>query len=375
MPVRSTQRILVVGGSGFYGRYVVRDLLATTKADIVVAGRRPATSFEGGRTSVRVADLRRVELLRDAAHDVDLVIHCAGPFTDLPLAPLDVAIELGIPYVDIAEDRAFVRAVRDRHEAAIAAGIPVLTGSSVSSAMEALAVRYLRGAFKDLVRLRTYAAPDTKHHRGPAMFATMLTGAGRPFEHPTANHGGDASGWTEPEWIELPEPVGRRLTYRIHDVADLDLIPEMFGIEDVAFKAGSEWPILNALVGLAAQIRIRTGHPDWRRATVPARALSRLAGRFGRPEGGVAFELTGRRAGDVAMRSLAIVSATDGGAIPSLLATMAADVLLSGRFTRAGVAEVGGWIDPADWLAGLARRGLSIWERSDRREAWRRTTH
>ena len=200
------------------------------------------------------------------------------------------------------------------------------------------------------------------------MFETMLSGAGQRFEQPNANRGREAYGWTEPEWFELPPPIGKRLTFRIHDMADVDLLPATFGLDYVAFKAGSEWPLLNALVGLAGQVRRRTGHPDWRRVARPARALSRFAGWRGRPEGGVAFEVTGLKDGSESRRSLAITSERDGGRIPSVLASIAAQAVLAGRYTQPGVADVGGWIDPEDWIDALSRRGLTIWHRADRRE-------
>lgn len=359
----------MLGGAGFYGQYVVRDLLRTTEAQIVVAARSPARVSEK-RVSVASVDLEDIDRLRRLALGSDVIVHCAGPFTRLPLAPVDVAVDLGIPYIDIAEDRAFARALRTRHGDALSAGVPLLNGMSVSPAMEALATRHLGYQLETLTALRTYAAPDTRRHRGPAMFETMLFGAGKRFDDPNANHGLPTYGWTEPEWFDLPAPVGRRLTFRIHDMADVDLLPAAFGLDYVAFKAGSEWAMLNALVGLAAQVRRRTGHPDWTRFTRAARALSRVVGRFGREEGGVAFELAGTNGGRAAAASLALTAERHGGQIPSLLASMAVGEVLSGRYSSAGVADVGGWIDPDRWIDGMASRGLRVWHRGDRSSPW-----
>lgn len=343
----SAPTVLVLGGSGFYGQYVVRDLLRTTNATIVIGSRRPQADVDDPRVSVTVVDITDGEAVRRAARGADVIIHCAGPFTSLPLVPLDVAIDLGIPFVDIAEDRAYARSVRLRHAAAVAGGVPVMTGMSVCPAMEALAVRELASGFDAVTACRTYAAPDTKRQRGPAMFETMLYGAGHRSAEPNANAGREAFGWTEPEWFDLPPPVGRRLTFRVHDMADVDLLPATFGLKYVSFKAGSEWAVLNALVGLAAQIRRRTGHPDWRRVKRPARALSRMAGQWGREEGGVAFEVVGLKDGVESTASIALTSQRDGGQIPSLLASMATHELLTGRYRRAGVADVADWIDPS----------------------------
>lgn len=369
-PISKTPVVLVLGGNGFYGSYVVRDLLATTKAHVVIAARHGSAAVHDPRVSTQTFDIDDAASVRDVARGADVIVHCAGPFMDLPLVPLDVAIELRIPYVDIAEDRAFAKAVRLRQAASAAAGVPLLSGMSVCPAMEALAVRYLQPTFDAVTACQTFAAPDTRRHRGPAMFETMLFGAGRRFEQPNANDGREAYGWTEPEWFDLPPPVGRRLTFRIHDMADVDLLPAIFGLDDVAFKAGSEWPMLNMLVGLAAQIRRRTGHPDWRRFTRPARTLSRLAGLFGREDGGVAFEVGGLRNGLESWESVGITVDRHGGQIPSLLASMATAEVLAGRYAQPGVADVSTWIDPEAWLDGMRSRGLTVWRRGSRQDRW-----
>lgn len=362
--------VLVLGGNGFYGSYVVRDLIATTNAEVVIGARYGSAALDDPRVSTKTVDIGDAVAVREVAHGADVIVHCAGPYMDLPLVPLDVAIDLRIPYVDIAEDRAFAKAVRQRHAAAAAAGVPVMSGMSVCPAMEALAVRYLRPTFDVVSACQTFAAPDTRRHRGPAMFETMLFGAGRRFEHPTANDGREAYGWTEPEWFDLPPPVGRRLTFRIHDMADVDLLPRIFGLDAVSFKAGCEWPMLNALVALAAQIRRQTGHPDWRRFTRPARTMSRLAGMLGREEGGVAFEVSGLRNELESSESVAITADQHGGQIPSVLASMAAAEVLAGRYARPGVADVSAWIDPQAWLGGMQARGLTVWRRGCREDRW-----
>ena len=59
-----------------------------------------------------------------AAH----LVHCAGPFRYLPLNPLRAAIEAGVDYIDIAEDREYARRVHALAPAVEAAGITALNG-------------------------------------------------------------------------------------------------------------------------------------------------------------------------------------------------------------------------------------------------------
>src|SRR5262245_54507618 len=99
--------ILVVGGGGFYGRYLVKDLLRHTRSRIMIAGRRPHRAFASDRVRTVICDLNDLESLKHHAQGCRLIIHCAGPFGRLPLNPLRTAIEVGAHYIDIAEDREY----------------------------------------------------------------------------------------------------------------------------------------------------------------------------------------------------------------------------------------------------------------------------
>jgi saccharopine dehydrogenase-like NADP-dependent oxidoreductase len=111
----------------------------------------------------------------------------AGPFEKMPIEPLDAAIDLGIDYVDISENRLFRNELIKRSDRIAGAGIRVMNGFSVVPGMSALFGRHLSPHFEELSSIRTFAAPDTRRHRGRAMFRTMLYGAGRRF--PTLQEG------------------------------------------------------------------------------------------------------------------------------------------------------------------------------------------
>jgi hypothetical protein len=64
-------------------------------------------------------------------------------------------------------------------------------------------------------------------------------------------------------------------------MADLTVLPALLGVGTVSFKAGSEWPTLNRLLGLAAALRARTGQPRLEALTWLVRGVSWLAGRLG----------------------------------------------------------------------------------------------
>jgi hypothetical protein len=154
--------------------------------------------------------------------------------------------------------------------------------------------------------------------------------------------------------------VGRRLTYLVPGLADQDVLPELLGVETVEFRAGSEKPWLNRLLGWAGALRARTGHPRLERYTQPVRALSWMAGRFGKDRGAAMFEITGRVGASVETHRIALVADREGGRIPAVLAGMAVEQLLRGLVSSTGVVAANGWIAPEAFVDALTRRGLRI---------------
>ncbi|HVX84314.1 MAG TPA: saccharopine dehydrogenase NADP-binding domain-containing protein [Phycisphaerae bacterium] len=365
-------RVLVVGGSGFYGTYLVKDLLEHTRASITVVSRRPkAVCPETGRVKLAVCDLKDLSRLTGLARGCDVVVHCAGPFQRLPLNPLRAALSAGRQYVDLAEDRIFAREVRELGQEAESAGVTVVSGASVCPGLEALFALGVRGRFDRVTSIRTIAAPDTRKHRGPAMFYTMLWGVGRGWDEPRGGEMRRVYGWTEPEWVEFPRPVGSRLTYLVLEMANLDVLPETFGVGTVAFKAGTEHWWLNRMLQWSALLRARTGFPAWERMSIFVRGLSWLAGLVGKDEGGVIFEVGGIRGGKAAVHRLALMAERDGGFIPSALAAIVTEEILSGRLRKRGVVPVEDWIEPRRLVGYLLGRGLRLWEQESLEGEWK----
>ncbi|MET7403419.1 NAD(P)H-binding protein [Dactylosporangium sp. NPDC005572] len=352
--------VIVVGGTGFYGRYLVADLLRYTGADVVVVARRPARpAFADPRVRVVAGDHADVPALRRVAAGAAALVHCAGPYQTLPLGPAVAAIEAGVPYVDLAEDGPFRQAVLERAATATA---PVLTGASVVPGLQVIAVQDLAEGLDRVDEVRCAAAPDTRKHRGPAMFEAMLRGVGVPFDAPRGGRPVRVHGWSEGEWVPFPPPVGRRLVHQVYAMADLTELAARFGAGTISFKAGTEHAWLNRLLGAAATVRARTGRP--RRAerfTAVVRAMSWLAGRFGDEAGGFLVEVADRRDGRPVRRALGMTAARDGGRMPSLLAGIAVEEILAGRLSAPGEVPLDGWLPPPRAWAALTARGLDLW--------------
>jgi hypothetical protein len=352
-----TARVVVLGGTGFFGRYLVDDLRTRTNADVVVAARHVVNDPDAGQVACDVFDRRSLLQVCDGA---DVIVHCAGPFQAMPILPLDVSLEVGAHYVDISEDRAFASEVAKRQDLARDRGIVVLNGCSVVPTMSIVVALHLAGPFAPVSGVRTFAAPDTAKSRGRAMFSTMLWGAGRPFDLLRDGELHPAVGWSEPEWVEFPPPIGRRLLYLVSEMADLDAVPAATGARTVEFKAGSEHPALNRLLSVAARFRHASPNVDLGPLVPLAQAIAWLFGRMGRDRGAAMFEVSGRRDGVEARDLVAFMADGDGGRIPILPGAIAVEALLNSEFPEPGLVSPDTWLSGQRLLVGAWARGLRV---------------
>ncbi|MGI5196754.1 saccharopine dehydrogenase family protein [Streptomyces sp. CA-288835] len=358
--------IVVIGGSGFYGRYVVADLLRLPAVRVTVVSRhRPDPEFASDRVTWVGCDHSDEDRLRPVVEGAAAVIHCAGPFQAVgdhashPWGPLRAAVAAGVPYVDISEDHTFRYGVSDLARSAKA---PVLSGASVVPGLQALIVADLAAGLDRVDTIACCAAPDTRRHRGPAMFEAMLHGAGLRFSAPRGGVPTMVHGWSEPEWTRFPPPVGRRLVHQVYEMADLDVLTELHAAGTVSFKAGTEFTVVNRALGLFATLRARTGRPRTPQRWIPlVRGLSWFVGRFGDEAGGFTVSVTGQREGRTVTRRLGMTAARDGGRIPSLLAGIAAEQLLSGRLQAPGLVPLDSWLTADELRTALTDRGIDLW--------------
>src|SRR6266699_713684 len=133
-PVRG--RVMVIGGTGGFGRRLVEGLVATTDLDVIVAARdldRAHTltaALDPDHASAIALDRRAVtpEMLREAGASV--VVDAAGPFQGADYRVARAAIAAGMHYLDLADGRGFVAGFAALDAEARAAGVVALTGAS-----------------------------------------------------------------------------------------------------------------------------------------------------------------------------------------------------------------------------------------------------
>ncbi|MFN6462945.1 MAG: saccharopine dehydrogenase NADP-binding domain-containing protein [Nostoc sp. DedVER02] len=135
-----TQQVLILGGSGRIGSQVAADLLTHTAVNVTIAGCNPEIGEKAcqslvnsiGETtpqrcqfvSIYLDDLRR---LQDTIAQLDLVVHCAGPFHHRNASVLKLCIDSGVNYVDVSDHASFTCKAIALQAEAQAAGITANT--------------------------------------------------------------------------------------------------------------------------------------------------------------------------------------------------------------------------------------------------------
>lgn len=239
-----TPRVVVYGGNGFFGRIVVEELLTRTATRIDVASRSARkVKFPGFESRVRFieSDLRDQGSVQRTIAGADLVIVAAGPFQGMPVTVLQACIAEHVSYIDVADDRDFVcRAYALAESKTMANDMVVLIGCSVVPGLTSLLTRFAQATVPRIVHAKIYISPGTQHPRGPGSFACLLSTVGEQFTAPTGGNEAPVIGWTKPEQVSFPAPMGDRTCYRVVDIADHFIQPRYFGTKTVEFRIGSE---------------------------------------------------------------------------------------------------------------------------------------
>jgi saccharopine dehydrogenase-like NADP-dependent oxidoreductase len=288
----------------------------------------------------------------------------------MPVTALQACIAKGINYIDVADDRDFVcRAYALAESSAMTKGMVVLIGCSVVPGLTSLLTRFAQATVPRIVQAKICISPGTKHPRGAGSFACLLSTVGQKFTAPAGGNEASVAGWTKPELVNFPAPLGNRTCYRVVDIADHFIQPRYFRTETVEFRIGSELRTLNFLLSAVREIRQAITIPvTW---LIPiSRAFIHIAAPFGSTAGGVIVKITGYAGEERRTETWCVFSGKGAERIPSIPAAIAANMVLRGTIRGTGIVPPPDWITQDQLVAELAARDIRVAVRSGDRE-WR----
>lgn len=341
-------RILLVGGLGYFGRLLTAELLRDTDADIVIGGRaarafaefRASFNADGDRLRFITVDLANHDAVAAALSGANLAICAAGPYQNLPLALAEACLSADIPYLDLADDRAFVARAR---ALARPDGPPFFPGCSTSPALSAALTAVALEGRPPVGTIHVCLAAGNAACRQDATIASLLASVGAPIKLRDGAGWRETRGWTEPARFAFPPPVGPR-TGRLVDVADHDLLPELFGAPSTEFRVAPEFASLGAVLAAAGAAG------GLRRFSGPVRlALAALSG-LGHDWGAL---------GVSARRRVSLIADSAGPTMAVMPATIMARRILAGDAPR-GLVPLERWLPRVEFESECARRGFKL---------------
>lgn len=339
---RPVRRVLIPGGYGSFGQWLVQTLARDARLEITVAGRNAEKAaamcarvrqVNGARllpACIDVGDDRLAEGL--ASRKIDLVIHAAGPFQARDYRVAAAAIESGSHYLDLSDARRFVTGISGLDKAAKAAGVEVISGASSVPGLSSVVVDHLAGGLARVDDIDIQIAPGNRAPRGEATIRAILGYTGKPFRVWRNGEWRQVFGWQELR-RQRYQDIGWRWLAAC-DVPDLESLPARYpDVGSVRFSAGLELGSLHLAMWVMAGM-VRSGLiRDWSAHT---RWIGWLARRFeplGSDTGAMRVRVAGvdRQGASTNLAWTLIAREGHGPRIPTIPALILARELIDGR--------------------------------------------
>jgi hypothetical protein len=209
--------VLVLGGTGVFGRRIAANLAKREELDLVIAARDGAAAatlvrtLGAGRAASLAVDLGKADAVqRLLAAKPAVIVDTAGPFQARNLALPRRCAERGIHYVDVADGRERVAGISALDATARVEHAAIVSGASTVPALTTAIVDELAPNPREVVGIDVGITPGQRIPRGLATASSVLGCCGREIPAVAPGGDGDVYGWSDLEQHEYPAPVGPR---------------------------------------------------------------------------------------------------------------------------------------------------------------------
>jgi len=357
--------IIVLGGAGDMGRYIVQDLIEYSDAQVVIAdyrlgaAQRLAKRFDSRARAIFV-DANNRDSLRLALRGADVAVGAIGPFYRFAPRMAWAAIESGVHYVDICDDYGPIETLFEFDAVARQQGVTLITGLGWTPGLSNVLARLGADRLDTVDEIHIAWVGSAADSQGLAVIKHVLyaiTG-----DVPTYMDGR----WTQVpamsgrEVVEFPEPLGAIEVFHTGHPEPLT-IPRTIPVRTVSLK-GALTPTWNNRLG-ALLVRWGLTRTEQRIDSL-ARLIHRIEGVFrtgGIPMSGLRVEIIGERAGERIVHSFLVADKM--GRLTGIPAAIGALMLAQGEIQQPGVFAPEAIIRPEPFLKALALRGIQVIER------------
>ena len=351
-----TDAILITGGYGEVGHRLAARL-ATEYPDRVVGagrdGRKAAAlagSLERGVRSLAL-DIGDPVAIESALNGVTLVVNCVDQREPHLLR---AAVEHGLAYTDVSPSLIW-RAALTMRSRAQQSGARIVMGAGLSPGISSVMARAAAERIGRIDTLHMSLLLSVGDAFGPASLEYLMSEISAPFVVVEDGRERRVRSFTEPRYVQFPEPIGRRLAYRA-PFADQFFFPETLGVRTAAARLALDPSWITKLVAALVRTRVTVLLKSAAVRRAMMRSVHALHGRHaGRDQFGIVVE--GRGPSGTVQLSLMGHNQAEGTAIGTALIVRA---LYDGEVSQAGVWYPEHVIASAPFFDSLGRHGLKV---------------
>ena len=330
-------RMVVAGGTGFFGGALVEMLRDRGHAPLVAARQRGDL----------LLDVEDAASIRGVLQPGDLVVDAVGPFQGRSTALVEAAVALGCHVVDLSDSLGYLRSLRALESLSAASSSRVFSACSSMSVISAAALTW--SGLDQPTRVRSLLVPAMRQSRARATALSLLASLGQPIEVFSEGRLQARRGWQDGWTLRL---AGRRCHGRLFETVDALTLPAAWpSLQEVTSYVDPNVVGMGWLLSLAA----RFSGVRW--MMLQQRTLGLAIGRLlARSRSGIGYEI--QSGGETVV---VIVSGTGPGHRIALAPTLlAVERVIAGDLPAPGLVPADQQVDPQQLRGFLEEEGWSV---------------
>jgi len=355
-------RIVVLGGCGDMGRFVVQDLAEYTDAQIVIADRRLHAAEHlaaqyGDRAEAAFVDATNPDSLLKIMPGADAVVGCIGPFYRFGLLMAQAAVEAGVNYLDICDDYGPVEGILALHDQARAKGITCITGLGWTPGITNLLARKASEEMDRANAVRVYWGGGAADAQGLAVVMHVLYAVS-----------GEVPSYLNGEWVKVRAGSGKEIVDFGPLLGEVEVahcghpepltLPRYLDLQIATLQGGLTPRWNNWLADILVQLGASETPARIETVSTAVHRLEGIIGAGGLPYSGARVDVFGTAGGRGTVRSYRVVDKQ--GRLTGIPAAIGAARLASGAVKEKGVFAPEGCLEPDPFLQELAQRQVLV---------------
>lgn len=357
--------VLVIGGTGVFGRLIVSRLLTSPVAFHVTVGCRHPEALArtapelAAKTNSLYVDLSDADGLKRAAAKHDIVVVAAGPFQGLSANIADTIIQAGAHYIDLCDDPVFLRDIIAKAPLWQGSGRIALTALSSLSGVSLPLAALIAADCCTIQDIRVGLFIGNANRKGHGAVFSALDGLNTTATIYKNGAAKNIPGWSERMGYDYPAPIGMIPSYALPS-PDAILFAQRYKFESFAAGVGFEWAAARLAFHFFRAATTYGGHKWVKKFVKTFFPVFELFHITGTKRGCVSVTLKGTRSAQPITRRASLVAEHDGQLMAALPTVIACEALARGDITRDGLLLPDEWMDPAAFLRQMASCGMTL---------------